>query len=398
MSAVEAWLDEIAGEPWILFAKRLAANDTLATHSHQAGPYIPLSVTRSLVPSWFIEPSPVNPDVAFPVRIDSGGHARGVRLVWYNSKTRNESRVTGWGGRNSPVLSPEATGALAVFAFRPSGPAIDFCRVWICRTIGEEDAVEARLGPVEPKRWVLLHAQGVRAPAEETACRLTTAQLPAAWRDAFPSGEAIVEFVVERLNAALAQSPDKRILARRECEYGVFRSVEENLVLPRIKEGFPSVEDFIAFAGTVANRRKARSGRSLELQLSRIFTEEGVAFDHGKVSEGDKRPDFLFPSAQHYRDPSVPADKLLMLAAKTTCKDRWRQILNEASRIPRKHLFTLQEGVSEAQYAEMSDVGVQLVVPADYRSRYPASVRGKLQTLDEFIAECRQLERELGLV
>jgi hypothetical protein len=31
-----------------------------------------------------------------------------------------------------------------------------------------------------------------------------------------------------------------------------------------------------------------------------------------------------------------------MLGAKTTCKDRWRQVLTEAIKIPHKHLFTLE--------------------------------------------------------
>lgn len=30
-----------------------------------------------------------------------------------------------------------------------------------------------------------------------------------------------------------------------------------------------------------------------------------------------------------------------MLAAKTSTKDRWRQVLDEAGRIPDKHLFTI---------------------------------------------------------
>ena len=50
-----------------------------------------------------------------------------------------------------------------------------------------------------------------------------------------------------------------------------------------------------------------------------------------------------------------------MLAAKTTCKDRWRQIINEADRIKLKHLITLQEGVSEAQFREMQEAGVQRI-------------------------------------
>ncbi len=44
-----------------------------------------------------------------------------------------------------------------------------------------------------------------------------------------------------------------------------------------------------------------------------------------------------------------------MLAVKTTCKDRWRQILNEAQRIKPKHLLTLQEGVSHRQFDEMQE-------------------------------------------
>ena len=80
-----------------------------------------------------------------------------------------------------------------------------------------------------------------------------------------------------------------------------------------------------------------------------------------------------------------------MLAVKTTCKDRWRQILNEANRIPTKHLLTLQEGVSEGQFKEMSEAGVQLVVPAPLASSFPESVRPHLQTLESFIGDVRLL-------
>ena len=58
-----------------------------------------------------------------------------------------------------------------------------------------------------------------------------------------------------------------------------------------------------------------------------------------------------------------------MLAAKTTCKDRWRQILNEAARIDVKHLLTVQEGVSSPQFREMKEEGVRLVVPKTLHKR-----------------------------
>ncbi len=78
-----------------------------------------------------------------------------------------------------------------------------------------------------------------------------------------------------------------------------------------------------------------------------------------------------------------------MLAAKTTCKDRWRQILNEADRIQVKHLLTLQEGVSENQFKEMTEAGVKLVVPRALHDSYPKDIRQNLLSLKEFINNVR---------
>ena len=55
----------------------------------------------------------------------------------------------------------------------------------------------------------------------------------------------------------------------------------------------------------------------------------------------------LFPSQAAFRDPTLPEVRLRTLATKTTCRDRRRQVVNEADRIEAKHLLTLQEGVAE---------------------------------------------------
>lgn len=189
--------------------------------------------------------------------------------------------------------------------------------------------------------------------------------------------------------------PDRRLMKRRECEFEIFRSVEQATELPNITAGFTTVDDFVARAQTILQRRKARSGRSLELHTRTIFIEErlaeGAEFSHQPESEQGKKPDFLFPSEAAYKDTTFPADRLRMLAVKTTCKDRWRQILNEADRIPQKHLLTLQEGVSENQFREMLGAGVQLVVPAGLIDSFPGTVRPHLQTLESFIGDVRLL-------
>ena len=135
----------------------------------------------------------------------------------------------------------------------------------------------------------------------------------------------------------------------------------------------------------------------LELHTKALFVEEGLKegtqFVHqpAEADEGKRGPDFLFPSCDAYTDRSFPAGRLRMLAVKTTCKDRWRQILTEADRIKTKHLLTLQEGVSESQFREMVGAGVQLVVPGPLKKKFPTSVQVHLQTVESFIADIRLL-------
>jgi hypothetical protein len=116
---------------------------------------------------------------------------------------------------------------------------------------------------------------------------------------------------------------------------------------------------------------------------------ENLDFVHGQQSEPGHRPDFLFPSHRAYSNPDFNPAGLTMLAVKTTCRDRWRQVLNEAARIPVKHLLTVQEGVSEAQHREMAGAGVRLVVPAPLHRSYPEAVRPHLLTLAAFIDRVR---------
>jgi EcoRII C terminal len=80
-----------------------------------------------------------------------------------------------------------------------------------------------------------------------------------------------------------------------------------------------------------------------------------------------------------------------MLGAKTTVKDRWRQIINEAGRIPVKHLITLQEGVSSTQFKDMREAGVHLVVPSELHSAYPKDVRPHLISVEGFLGDLRTL-------
>jgi len=165
--------------------------------------------------------------------------------------------------------------------------------------------------------------------------------------------------------------------------------------MPRIQEKFDTIDSFLSVAQSILQSRKTRSGKSLELHIREIFIETGlvpdVHFQHGPRTEQGKRPDFLFPSQLAYEDNGFPEKNLRMLAVKTTCKDRWRQILNEADRIPEKHLLTLQEGVSENQFREMRSAGVRLVVPRGLWSKYPEKIRPQLVSIEAFLKELESI-------
>lgn len=399
---IQDWLELHARPGMIWYLKRLSANDTLASGGHQAGPYIPKNFLFNVFPD-LDRPDAENPDIWFELKIDSHGKANRIRAVWYNNRlrggTRNEARLTGFGGRKSPLLDPDNTGALVVFAFRAGigGGNADICHVWVCDdSAGLQAAfVEAWVGPVEPgngRPWSV--DRQYASISERSSCWLEPSEIPHSWFEAFPSTQEIVNKTLE-LRRDSNQSIDVRLMRRRECEFEIFRSLEQAVELPFIQQGFASLDDFLNRAQTILQRRKARSGRSLELHVKEIFIEERLAegrdFEHQPESDTSKRPDFLFPSGAAYRNSSFPSEQLRMLAVKTTCKDRWRQIINEADRIKSKHLFTLQEGVSENQFREMTEAGVLLVVPEPLRSRYPEAIRPHLQNLESFIKDVRRL-------
>lgn len=399
------WMDDFGRPGFVWYAKRLSGNDTLANGSHQAGPYIPKDFLFEIIPS-LNRPDVLNPDARFELYVDSHPDVRTIRAVWYNNKlhgkTRNETRLTNFGGGQSILLDPDSTGALAVFAFAPETGTNDAsCHVWVCGGEGTEaDLVEERLGPVEPKIPVIwrpgvaepqadLFAQ---FPAARTSCWLAPAEMPPDWLITFPTGRQIIEKTIS-LRPATGTNPDVRLMRRRACEFEIFRSIEEASWLPKIHGGFSSIDGFLGLANTILQSRKSRAGKSLEYHAGAIFEEEGLLpgtnFAHNPVIEGNKRPDFLFPNVEAYTNLAFPASRLRMLASKTTCKDRWRQIINEADRIQTKHLLTLQEGVSQAQFNEMTEAGVRLVVPAGLHDSYPETVRPHLMTLEEFIGDTR---------
>ena len=189
--------------------------------------------------------------------------------------------------------------------------------------------------------------------------------------------------------------PDAALIAWLDHEEALFRRLERKVVSSRIEAGFmdedgTDVDGFISFSLSVQNRRKSRMGHSLENHLAAVLRAYDIRHVQGAVTEHNHRPDFLFPDLATYQAaPPEGNARLTMLGAKSTCKDRWRQVLAEAEKINRKHLLTLEPGISGPQTHQMEASSLQLVVPLPVHSSYTAAQQGWLWSVADFIGEVR---------
>jgi hypothetical protein len=81
-----------------------------------------------------------------------------------------------------------------------------------------------------------------------------------------------------------------------------------------------------------------------------------------------------------------------MLGAKSTLKERWRQVLTEAGRIPRKHLCTLEPSISKNQTDEIAQYGVQLVIPEPFHQTYTEAQKEQPWTVSAFVEFVRRMQ------
>ncbi|WP_111735568.1 type II restriction endonuclease [Roseovarius amoyensis] len=189
--------------------------------------------------------------------------------------------------------------------------------------------------------------------------------------------------------------PDAALVAWLDHEEALFRRLERRVVAERLEQGFVTaegtdVDGFISYSLGVQNRRKSRMGHSLENHIAAVLDSHGVAYVRGAITEHNHKPDFLFPSLEGYQAAAEDDPSLTMLGAKSTCKDRWRQVLAEAEKISRKHLLTLEPGITEPQTAQMEASSLQLVVPQSIQATYTAAQQEWLWSVAGFIGEVRR--------
>lgn len=364
------------------FSKYITANDTGSTGAHQAGFHISKNAWSLFFETEGEKGS--NKDKFITIKWQDDFETDS-RFIYYGVNTRNEYRLTRF-GRGFPFLADENIGDLLIICKKTD----DYYEAFVLHTDEDIDDLFAALnissnntGGIIPKTFetsaedrlyqcfiTFLKSLKVDFP--------TTYELATNARECYNNAFTITEKIIRA-------NPDKEILQWLDAEFQLFKTLENDRYSKRIQSPFKTVEELVETANTILNRRKSRAGKSLEHHLGEVFKTFELKFETQVITEDKKRPDFLFPNILAYSDNGFDEKKLTVLASKTTCKDRWRQILNEADRIKIKHLFTLQQGISKNQLEEMYKYDVCLVVPKQYVKSFPENFRDRILTLEGFI-------------
>ena len=305
-------------------------------------------------------------------------------VTWYDARERHETR-TEWRlyFKSNAVMEAASAGDLLVvgrrpdgdvlFLIAPQGSTLENQIAWLFGLDGElgagfrfEGFTGDRDRGLDFVSNFVLEEIGIE-PEEPEGERLDRILEPLGL-DFPPSREMSRLARTNLADIDPRDDPDAALLAWIEFEEALFRRLERRIVAARLQNGFitddaADVEGFLKFSLSVQNRRKSRMGLSLENHVEAALKALNIRYARGARTEARSKPDFLFPGAAEYADPTFEATRLAMLGVKSTLKERWRQVLAEAARIQEKHLLTLEPGISIHQTDEMRSHGLQLVVP-----------------------------------
>ena len=367
--------------------KFISANDVGQTQAHQCGFYLPKAMWEFFTPHGPNRGRNSKHQVA--ITWPDGRVTESV-VTWYGRRTRAEYRLTRF-GKNFPWLAHDMVGDMLVFVRKAPGEFL----AYVLRTEEDIEELQSALALEINDSWAAFPSTN-RRPAEtpdECIDRQFSGLL--ATFPVFPDTTTLSAATRRALEACLPafekRPLDDQLVRLVEGEYALFQMVENKVCRDQITHKFSSVAEFLKAAASLMNRRKARAGRSLENHFATLLKGAQVPFEQRVRIDGTAEPDILIPGKAAYENAGYPAEKLCLLGLKTTCKDRWRQVLNEGRRVKNKHILTLQQGISVNQLNEMHDSGITLVVPDSYRRAYPTGSRMTILTVEKFVETVKSM-------
>lgn len=130
---------------------------------------------------------------------------------------------------------------------------------------------------------------------------------------------------------------------------------------------------------SASQQRKSRAGLSFEHHISRLLTDGRIRFQAQSVI-GGRRPDFIMPSVSMLKDKRRELEAALILSAKTTLRERWKQVNLEKFRCA-LFLATVDDRIPSTAIKEMESLNINLVVPESLKKSKDTCYSGETNVL-----------------
>lgn len=359
--------------------KFISSNDVGKTGGHQCGFYLPKHEWQMFTPHAPIKGE--NKKHWIKIEWQDDVETDSV-ITWYGA-AKSEYRVTRF-GKGFPYLSHDMVGDLLVLIRKTDAEFL----AYILDLEDDIKEIQAALG-VEVVESYGVYQYGVIQSETEDECIDRHFRKFAGLLTDFPSGKEFSAEARRALKDCLKHfdrlTADEALIASMDAEYRLFRLAERQICQKEFRQLFRDVDDFLHTASSIMNRRKSRAGRALENHVEQVLTEARIP--HEMRPRIDGNPDIVIPSKSAYNDDSYPLEKLFIVGVKTTCKDRWGQVLKEGKRVSEKHILTIQQGISTKQLNDMHRENVTLVVPKQSHKKYPKERDITILTLEEFVSK-----------
>lgn len=172
---------------------------------------------------------------------------------------------------------------------------------------------------------------------------------------------------------------DALMRVSRDIEFSIYRRYELRMRAVEVAQvlaghertataavrGFPSMNSIFLSA---SQQRKSRAGKSFEAHLAAMLRAGGVKFEAQAIL-GQRRPDFVLPNqATVALDKNRRYEDAAILSAKTTLRERWKQITHERFNCA-IFLATVDDRVSKEALNELRSSEITLVVPESLKMK-----------------------------
>ncbi|MFZ6757600.1 type II restriction endonuclease [Undibacterium sp. Ji50W] len=398
-----------------LFVKKLSRNDCLWADSHeyghQNGVYIPREIREA---DFFPKLRNINAakphifETPFATLWPATGEYKASNLKHYSNKGP-EMHFTGVPKEHFAGVTP-ASLMLGGILRESQGDAHHWFMV-IDSGCEEAELLESlfdlpadfHFGLFDPQKFISVPQNETDALIEELSHSFNAGTLAAfiAAVSKLPSPQLLAaqaqtaymqEHGLESLNPFAMSNPGDALMhISRDIEYKLYKRAElrhraaevvriittsGSNIVQSVVRGFPQLDATFLSA---SQHRKSRAGRSFEQHIARLLTDGKILFEEQAVT-GGRRPDFVLPNLITLNDVNRDFGDALILSAKTTLRERWKQIAMEKFNCA-IFLATVDDRVSADAIDDMQRQEICLVVPESLKKAKESCYKDKINVI-----------------